>query len=164
MNNEHRYNTNDCFSNMMYGWADFAIIKKVTINDITEGTTIYERASDWDQWATIEMTGTAGNPIEMNIGNEFELVVNWGTYYQGYMRAYIDRNSDGRWDFQQMGPDQEFIGIIFKTDEMWSIPPTEFVDSKLSFVISDDIQEGPSMLRVIVNYYEYNTDPCFVYY
>ncbi|MFA7327779.1 MAG: GEVED domain-containing protein, partial [Candidatus Kapaibacterium sp.] len=148
----------------MYGWLEVGSIHRVTITDLTEGTLVYERKSGWEQWATIDVTGTSSNPIELNIGNNFEISVNWGIYYQGYLRIYLDRNSDGRFDYVQMGPEQEFIGWAFKTDNMYYIPPIEYIDTKFPFIVSDNIQEGPSMLRVVTNYYQLNTDPCTIYY
>ena len=151
-------------SAQMYGWLEVGSIRKVTLNDLTEGTQVYERASGYDMFATVDVTGTSSNPIEMNIGNEYELNINWGIYYQGYLRVFLDRNGDGRWDYVQMGPDQEYIGNAFKTDRMYYIPPIEFIDTKFNISINDAVQEGPGRLRLITNYSQYNVDPCTIYY
>ncbi|MER3329734.1 MAG: hypothetical protein RIF34_09175, partial [Candidatus Kapaibacterium sp.] len=65
-----------------------------------------------------------------------------------------DRNNDGRWDYVQMGPDQEYIGNAFKTDFMYYIPPIEFINTKFKISIGDAVQEGPSRIRIITNYYQ----------
>ena len=146
-------------------WLAVGQINNVTLMDVTEGTRIFERLNTgYEQWATVEKTGTANNPIEMNIGNEFEIDINWGIYYQGYIRVYIDRNGDQRWDNIQMGPDQEYVGNAFKTDYMYYIPPIEFINTKFKISISDDVPEGPSVLRVMANYYYYSNDACNLYY
>ena len=142
---------------------NYAIIKKVTLTDVTEGAIIYERASEWEGWATVDVTGTASNPIEMNIGNSFELTVNWGLYYQGYLRVYIDRNNDGRWETAQIGPDQEFVAKILTYDYNYYIPPIAFNDVKVQINIGDDVPEGPSRLRIIGNYGDGTSDPCVSY-
>ena len=144
---------------------NYAIIRKVTIKDVTEGNDIYTRASDWDNngWATIDITGTTSSPIEMNIGNNFELTVNWGLYYQAYLRVYIDRNNDGRWETAQVGPDQEYVGYILRTDYNYYIPPNVYQDDKMLINIGDNVPEGPSRLRISVNYYNYYADPCVSY-
>jgi len=144
---------------------NYAIIKRVTITDMTEGNDIYERNSDWDNngWATVDVTGTSSNPIELNIGNNFEITVNWGLYYQGYLRVYIDKNIDGRWETTEIGPDKEFLCNILTYDYNYYIPPIAFNDVKIPFTIGDDVPEGPSRIRVIANYGYYTTDPCISY-
>lgn len=144
---------------------NYAIIKRVTIRDVSEGNDIYVRNSDWDNngWATVDVTGTSSNPIELNIGNNFEITVNWGLYYRGYLRVYIDKNIDGRWETTEIGPDKEFLCNILTYDYNYYIPPIAFNDVTIPFNIGDDTPEGPSRIRVIANYGYYTTDPCISY-
>jgi|GEM_PF-697565 len=146
-------------------WLPVAQINDVKILDETEGSTVFERVNTgYEQWATVEKTGTANNPIELNIGNDFEIDVKWGTYYQGYLRVFLDRNDDQRWERSPMGPNEEFIGSFYYYSGIFSYPPTTFINTKMKFSVGENVPEGPSVLRVIANYYYYSDDACNLYY
>src|SRR5690606_17128926 len=48
-------------------------------------------------------------------------------------------------------------------DQTYTMPPPATQNSKMQFNIGEDIQEGPSRLRIIANYYMLWPDPCIVY-
>jgi hypothetical protein len=142
-------------------WEQYAIINGVTLTDITEGSVVFERLNTgFEQWATIDKTG---GPYDVNIGNSFELNVNWGVYYYGYLRAYIDKNDDKRWDQSPMGPDNEFLANIY-IETGFNYPAFPDQNTIIPFNIADDVTEGLSVLRIIANYGWYTTDPCVNYY
>ena len=141
-------------------WRNYTIIQDVVVEDLTEGNIIIERLNTgYEEWATVDDTE---GPYELNIGNNFKLNVRWGTYYRGYLRAYIDKNDDQRWDYNRIGPDEEFIGRIYQSSE-YRIPPSKYIISELEFNIGEDVTEGPSVLRIIANTYNAYTDPCIQY-
>ena len=148
------------FENVRY-WNQYAMINSVTVEDITEGNIIIQRLNTgWEQWATIDRTG---GPYDFNIGNNFEITVHWGVYYQGYVRAYIDRNDDQRWEQGLAGPDKEFLGAIYQyAGFIYPAQPAYF--SKFQMSIGDDVPEGPSVLRIIANYDYWSDNACQVYY
>jgi hypothetical protein len=142
-------------------WRNYGIIDDVIVEDITEGTTIIERLnSGFEQWATIDETD---GPYEFNIGSDFELEIQWGAYYRGYLAAYIDRNDDQRWDYNQIGPEEEFIDRSYRPSGFVIPPPINFNDV-FEFTIGDDVPEGPSVMRIIANAYGYYPDPCALYF
>ena len=142
-------------------WDLYAIINNVTVTDVTEGDVIIDRLNTgFEQWATIDRTG---GPYDMNIGNSFEIKVQWGVYYYGYLRAYIDKNDDQRWEQTNMGPDGEFLSNIY-IQSGFNYPAFPDNESIIPFNVADDVPEGPSVLRIIANYGWYTTDPCVSYY
>jgi hypothetical protein len=103
-------------------WNQYAVINSVTVTDITEGTDVISRLnSGWDQWATVDETG---GPYDINIGNNFEIKINHGVYYYGYLRAFVDKNLDQRFENAPMGPDEEFLASIY-VSAGFVIPPTQ---------------------------------------
>jgi hypothetical protein len=147
------------FQRVQY-WYQYGIINGVTVEDVTEGKTVLERVNTgYERWATIDQTE---GPYELSIGNDFELQVNWGVYYRGYLRAYIDRNDDQRWERNPRGPEEEFIGYAYASPG-FTYPARATVNSTLEFSIGDDVPEGPSVLRVMIGYYNFYTDPCTLY-
>ena len=142
-------------------WYAYAMINGVTVTDITEGTDVISRLNTGHEgWATIDRTG---GPYEMNIGNSFEIKVNWGVYYQGYMRAFIDKNADQRWERGVQGPDNEFLAAVFMASD-FSYPANPNFNSVIPMNIADDVPEGASVLRIMANYYYYSDDACNLYY
>ncbi len=142
-------------------WYAYAMINSVTVTDITEGTDVISRLNTGHEgWATIDRTG---GPYDMNIGNKFEIKVNWGVYYQGYMRAFIDKNADQRWERGVQGPDKEFLAAVFMASD-FSYPANPRFNSVIPMNIGDDVPEGPSVLRILANYYYYSDDACNLYY
>ena len=143
-------------------WYNYAIINSVVVEDITEGSTVIERTNTgWEGgWVTIDETE---GPYELNIGNDFELTVDWGTYYRGYLRAFIDRNDDQRWETKLIGPNEEFLASIFRTS-VFVIPPAIDFTDVIEFSIGEDTPEGPSVLRVIASYYYGLPDACIMYF
>jgi len=149
------------FENVLY-WYQYGMINSVTVTDISEGETIIERLnSGWEGWSTIDDTE---GPFELNIGNSFEINVHWGIYYQGYLRAWIDKNDDQRWETAPMGPDGEFLAAIYNLPGTYNYPATPYINSIIPFNIGDDVQEGPGVLRIIANYYYWSDNACQVYY
>jgi hypothetical protein len=141
-------------------WNQYAMINSVIVTDITEGETVLERVdTGWEQWATIDETE---GPYEMNIGNDFEVEVEWGNVYGAYLRAYIDRNDDQRWDWPEMGPDQEYLGRIYRYNG-FVYPAVPQQTDIFEMNIGDDVPEGPSVLRVIANYSWRTDNPCEIY-
>ena len=149
-----------CGFNSVNYWYQYGIINSVNLEDVTEGATIIDRTnSGYEGWATVDDTE---GPYELNIGNDFELNVNWGVYYRGYLRAYIDRNDDQRWERSPIGPNEEFIGYVYSSPG-FVYPARATVNSTLEFTIGDDVPEGPSVLRVMIGYYNYYNDACTLY-
>lgn len=142
-------------------WRNYAIIDDVIVEDITESSTVLERVdTGYEQWATIDETD---GPYEFNIGNDFELQVQWGVYYRGYVSAYIDKNDDQRWDFNRIGPDEEFLGIRYRASG-FRLPPPIIYNEVFEFTIGEDVPEGPSVMRIKANAYNRYTDPCTAYF
>ena len=149
-----------CSFELTTTWYQYAIINGVTVDDITEGTTVIDRTnSGYEQWATIDRTG---GPYDFNIGNDFEIKVHWGVYYRGYVRVYLDKNDDQRWERSPVGPDEEFIGYRFKSAGFVYPSQAAYYDT-FPFTVGDDVPEGPSVMRVIANYYNFYTDACTLY-
>ena len=154
-----------CGINPVYSnWLPVGQINNVKITDLSEGTQKYERASGWDQWGTTVKTGTASSPIELIIGNEYQLDVVCGVYGNGYFRAYIDKNGDGRWDYAKFGPDEEYINYTYIYSGVYRYPPTTFTSLKCKFNIGENVMEGAGVMRVMVNYSSYTANPCELYY
>jgi hypothetical protein len=150
-----------CGFNFVQYWNQYAIINSVTVTDVTEGSVIISRLnSGWDQWATVDKTG---GPYDLNIGNKFEIKVNWGVYYYGYLRAFIDKNADQRWDQSPMGPDYEFLANLY-IQSGFNYPAYPDQNSVIPFNVGDNVPEGASVLRLIANYGWYTTDACNLYY
>ncbi|MER3328136.1 MAG: GEVED domain-containing protein, partial [Candidatus Kapaibacterium sp.] len=150
-----------CGFNFVQYWNQYGIIEDVTVDDVTEGSTIIQRLnSGWDRWATIDDTG---GPYYMNIGNSYELKVRWGVYYRGYLRVYLDKNADQRWDQFPLGPDEEFLAKLFASPG-FIFPARGVVNSTIPFNVADDVPEGPSVLRIIANYNWNTNDPCILYF
>ncbi|MER3329173.1 MAG: GEVED domain-containing protein, partial [Candidatus Kapaibacterium sp.] len=142
-------------------WYAYAMINSVTVTDITEGTDVLSRLNtNHEGWATIDRTG---GPYEFNIGNNFEIKVNWGVYYQGYLRAFIDKNGDQRWERGVQGPNNEFLAAIFMASD-FSYPAIPRFNSVIPMNIPDDAPEGESRMRIMANYYYYSDDACNLYY
>ncbi len=60
-----------CGFNLTTTWYQYGIINSVTVEDITEGTTVIDRTNTgYEQWATVDETD---GPYEFNIGNDFEI-------------------------------------------------------------------------------------------
>jgi len=149
-----------CGFNHVQYWNQYGIINSVTVTDITEGSIVLERLnSGWDQWATVDETG---GPYDMNIGNSFELQVHWGLYYYGYLRAFIDKNNDQRFEAGPLGPDGEFLAQIY-ANVGFIFPAQPTMTNIIPFNIADDAPEGESMLRVMANYYWFSNDACTIY-
>ncbi|MER3328401.1 MAG: T9SS type A sorting domain-containing protein, partial [Candidatus Kapaibacterium sp.] len=85
-----------------------------------------------------------------------------GVYYRGYVRAYIDKNDDQRWERSPVGPDEEFIGYRFRSAG-FTYPARATYNDVFPFTVGDDVPEGPSVLRVIANYYNFYNDACTLY-
>ncbi len=147
------------FENKLY-WTQYSMIARVTVTDLTEGTTIIDRESNYERWADVSVTE---GPYEMNIGNDFLIEVYWGGAYGEYLRAYIDRNDDQRWESNQVGPDQEYIGYIYKYFG-FNFPAFATDIDQFEFSIGDDVPEGPSVLRIMCNYNWLLNDPCELYF
>jgi GEVED domain/Secretion system C-terminal sorting domain len=142
-------------------WYAYAMINSVTVTDITEGTDVLQRLNtNYEGWATVDRTG---GPYELNIGNKFEIKVNWGVYYQGYLRAFMDKNGDQRWERGVQGPDNEFLAAIFMASD-FSYPALPNFNSVIPMNIPDDAPEGESRMRIMANYYYYSDDACNLYY
>lgn len=157
----HKANAQYCGFNFVQYWNQYAIINSVTVTDVTEGTVVISRLnSGWDQWASIDKTG---GPYDLNIGNKFEIKVNWGVYYYGYLRAYIDKNADQRWDQSPLGPDYEYLANIY-VQSGFNFPAFPDQNSIIPFNVGDNVPEGQSMLRLIANYGWFTTDACNLYY
>ncbi|MEZ4724232.1 MAG: GEVED domain-containing protein [Candidatus Kapaibacterium sp.] len=149
-----------CGFDFVQYWNQYGIIEDVTVDDITEGSTVLERLNTgWEQWATVDETG---GPYDMNIGNSFELKIRWGVYYLGYLRVYLDKNGDQRWDQSPLGPDEEFITKLFASPG-FIFPARGTLNNVIPFNVADDVPEGPSVLRIIANYNWNSNDPCTVY-
>jgi hypothetical protein len=149
-----------CGFNLTTTWYQYGIINSVTVDDITEGTTVIDRTNTgYEQWATVDETG---GPYDMNIGNDFEIKVHWGVYYRGYVRVYLDKNDDQRWERSPVGPDEEFIGYRFRSAGFVYPARAAYYDT-FPFTVGDDVPEGPSVLRVIANYYNFYNDACTLY-
>ena len=149
-----------CGFDLTTTWYQYAIINSVTVDDLTEGTTVIDRTNTgYEQWATIDETG---GPYDLNIGNDFEIKVHWGIYYRGYLRVYLDKNDDQRWESSPMGPDEEYLGNVFKSAG-FVYPAQPTYNDVITFSVGDDVPEGPSVLRVIANYYNFYTDACTLY-
>ena len=141
-------------------WNQYAIINSVTVNDVTEGATIIDRTNTgYEGWATVDDTE---GPYDMNIGNDYEIQVEWGVYYRGYVRVYLDKNDDQRWERSPIGPDEEFIGYRFKSAG-FTYPARPAYTDVFPFTVGDDVPEGPSVLRVMANYSNFYTDACTLY-
>jgi hypothetical protein len=138
-------------------WNQYAVINSVTVTDITEGTDVISRLnSGWDQWATVDETG---GPYDINIGNNFEIKINHGVYYYGYLRAFVDKNLDQRFENAPMGPDEEFLASIY-VSAGFVIPPPLTFNSVIPMNIGDDTPEGESMLRIVTSYAWYSNNGC----
>jgi hypothetical protein len=148
------------FGNVLY-WYPYGMVNGVTLTDITEGEVIIDRQnSGGEGWATVDKTG---GPYDMNIGNNFEIKVNWGVYYQGYVRVFLDRNDDQRWELGIAGADKEFVGYQYQSAG-FNYPAQPVLNTTFPITIGDDTPEGPSVLRVIANYYYYSDNACQIYY
>jgi hypothetical protein len=151
-----------CGFNHVQYWRNYTIIQDVVVEDITEGSTIIERTNTgYEGWATVDDTE---GPYEFNIGNDFELRVRWGTYYRAYLRVYLDRNDDQRWEQTPRGPNEEFITRIYYYSGIFRIPPTTYRINTIPFSVGEDTPEGPSVMRIIANTYNAYTDPCTQYF
>jgi hypothetical protein len=142
-------------------WYPYAIINSVVVEDLTEGATVLERVdTGWERWSTIDDTD---GPYELNIGNDFEVQIYWGVYYRGYLRAYIDRNDDQRFEYPVMGPEEEYLGRVYQRAG-FNYPARPAYNQVFEMNIGDDVPEGPSMLRVIANYSYRSDNPCVLYF
>jgi hypothetical protein len=142
-------------------WYPYAIINSVVVEDLTEGATVLERTdTGYERWSTIDDTD---GPYELNIGNDFEVQIHWGVYYRGYLRAYIDRNDDQRFEWPQMGPNEEYLGRAYQRAG-FNYPARPAYNQVFEMNISDDVPEGPSMLRIIANYSYRSDNPCVLYF
>ncbi|MFN3195516.1 MAG: T9SS type A sorting domain-containing protein [Chlorobiota bacterium] len=150
-----------CGFDFVQWWRNYAIINDVVVEDLTEGATVLERlGTGYEQWATIDETE---GPYEFNIGNDFELQIEWGVYYRGWISAWIDKNDDQRWDPSPMGPDEEYLGREFRASG-FNIPPPINFSTTFPFSIGDDVPEGPGVMRLIASYFRNSTDACVLYF
>jgi hypothetical protein len=150
-------NAQYCGFDYVQYWNQYAIINSVVVTDVTEGTDVISRLnSGWDQWATVDETG---GPYDLNIGNNFEIKINHGVYYYGYIRGFIDKNLDQRFDNAKIGPDEEFLFSLYVSSG-FNFPAIPDMNNTFLMNIGDDTQEGESMLRIVTTYAWYSNDGC----
>jgi GEVED domain-containing protein/type IX secretion system substrate protein len=157
----NKANAQYCGFNHVQYWNQYGIINSVTVRDVTEGTIVLQRLNTgWERWASVDRTG---GPYDFNIGNNFEILVNWGLYYNGYLRVYLDKNDDKRWDQSPIGPDFEFIAKLYAAPG-FIFPASPTMNNTIPFKVGDNVPEGPSVLRLIANYNWNSNDPCTLYF
>lgn len=148
-----------CQFDYVQNWYQYAMIDDVEAIDRTEGGIAWNRNNTgWERYTLTDKPSTQ----EFKIGNEYDLRVQWGVYWRGYLYAYIDWNADGRFEYDRRGPEEEYLGRYYRAGG-FNFPARPSYTNYFDMNVTCDIPQGESRLRVKTNYSGRYDDPCVLY-